>query len=143
MLFGALLWAPGCTSFNHDWAKTSNQTFTTNGFLGRGGGTWRSEANGHSGDLRCLVWQKKDGSYEARFHAIYEKVLSYGYTARLTVTRTNDTFQFGGSANLGWWAGGIYQYEGNAQGTNFFSTYRCKYDHGTFQMTRPPHGRIN
>ena len=39
--------------------------------------------------------------------------------------------------NLGWLAGGVYHYEGRADATNFFSTYTSKYDHGTFQMTRP------
>ena len=62
---------------------------------------------------------------------------SFGYSVPLQVRRTNDTYQFLGEANLGWLAGGLYHYEGSATGTNFFSTYRCKYDHGTFQMGRP------
>ncbi len=34
-------------------------------------------------------------------------------------------------------SGGVYHYDGDATPTNFFSTYKSKYDHGTFQMTRP------
>ena len=42
-----------------------------------------------------------------------------------------------GSFWLGFLAGGVYHYEGHADATNYFSTYSCKYDHGTFQMSRP------
>ena len=38
-----------------------------------------------------------------------------------------------GRANLG----GVYYYEGRATATNMISTYRTKYDHGTFDMKRP------
>ena len=67
-------------------------------------------------------------------------MLGFGYTVQLNVTETNGVFQFSGQANLGWWAGGVYRYEGHAQEMHFFSTYRCKYDHGTFQMTKLPKG---
>ena len=131
-----LLLVGGCT-FGHAWATASKQPVPANGLLGCWEGTWVSDANGHNGNLRCVVTQKNDGAYNARFHAIYKKVLGFGYTVQLKVIETNSSFGFSGEANLGWWAGGIYHYEGHAQGTNFFSTYRCKYDQGTFQMTRP------
>jgi hypothetical protein len=140
VLPAGLLLATGCTTFNHDWAKTANRPAPTNELSGRWEGTWRSEVNGHNGKLRCVVTQKKDGTYKARFHAIYQKVLGFGYTVQLSVTETNGVFQFSGQANLGWWAGGVYDYEGRAREMHFFSTYRCKYDHGTFQLTRLPEG---
>jgi len=46
-------------------------------------------------------------------------------------------WQFQGDENLGWLAGGVYHYEGRVSPTNFHSTYRSKYDHGTFEMGRP------
>jgi hypothetical protein len=64
-------------------------------------------------------------------------MLSFGYTVPLQVEPATNGFKFSGQANLHWYAGGIYKYEGHADATNFFSTYSCKYDHGTFQMTRP------
>lgn len=127
----------GCSSFSHAWAKAAVQTASTNSVLGRWAGTWSSDANGHHGELRCIVSARKDGTYNARFHAVYRKVLGFGYTALLKGVETNSAFEFSGQANLGWWAGGVYHYEGRVEGTNFFSTYRCKYDHGTFEMTRP------
>ena len=75
--------------------------------------------------------------YEARFHAKYRKVLGFGYTVRMDVEPTNSVFKFKGEADLGRLAGGKYSYDGSASPTNFFSTYKSKYDHGTFLMKRP------
>jgi hypothetical protein len=136
VLLAGLLLAGGCT-FDHAWAKAAEQPIPTTSLLGCWEGTWLSDANGHNGNLRCVVTQKNNVTYKARFHAIYQKVIGFGYTVTLTVAETNGVFRFSGEANLGWWAGGIYHYEGYAQDTKFFSTYRCKYDHGTFQMARP------
>jgi hypothetical protein len=131
-----LLLAGGCT-FNHAWTEAAKERYSTNSLLGSWEGTWLSEVNGHSGNLRCVVTLKDDGTYRARFHATYKKVLGFGYKVPLKATETNGVFRFNGEADLGWWAGGVYNYEGYAEDTNFFSTYRCKYDHGTFQMMRP------
>jgi hypothetical protein len=137
LFFTALLLTSGCTSFNHDWNTAAKQSISTNDIRGRWQGTWQSEADGHTDQLRCVVTRKEGGQYLARFHAKYRKVFSFGYTVPLQVTQTNDVSQFSGAANLGWYAGGVYHYQGHANATNFFSTYSCKYDHGTFQMTRP------
>ena len=126
----------GCSSFDHQWKKAAAQPATTD-IVGRWQGTWQSDANGHGDPLRCLITRNDQGEYQARFHAQYHKVFTFGYTVKLDVTQAADDFQFHGDANLHWWAGGVYHYEGKATPTNFFSTYRCKYDHGTFRMTRP------
>ena len=110
----------------------------TNSLQGRWEGTWLSDANQHTGALRCVVTQKSDGSWRARFHATYNKALSFGYTVTLKVEPSTNAFKFSGDANLGWYAGGVYHYEGHADDTNFFSTYSCKYDHGTFQDEKRP-----
>ena len=64
------------------------------------------------------------------------QALSFGYTVGLKTEPTEAGCKFRGEANLGALAGGVYRYEGQADATNFFSTYSCKYDHGTFQMRR-------
>ena len=107
-----------------------------NDIQGRWQGTWVSEANAHTGRLRCLVTKLEDGKYQARYHAKYRKILGFGYTAVLDTTQADGSFKFTGEADLGW-AGGVYHYEGKANGTNFYSTYQSKYDHGIFQMSRP------
>jgi hypothetical protein len=128
----------GCTSFSYDWEKAARQNPSPDDLQGRWQGTWVSEVNGHTDSLRCVVTKQSDGNYRARFLARYHKVLSFGYTVPLKVQVAEGKFTFSGDANLGWLKGGVYHYEGHADATNYFSTYNCKYDHGTFQMGRPP-----
>jgi len=133
-------WFTGCSSFERDWRAAALTPRLQDDLAGRWEGTWRSEANGHNDQLRAVIAMGSNGVYSTRFHARYKKGLfrfSFGYSVPLQVRQTNDTYQFHGEADLGWLAGGLYRYEGSAAGTNFFSNYRCKYDHGTFQMTRP------
>lgn len=140
-LFATLFLASGCHSFNQDWKKAAPQSATTNDLGGRWQGVWMSESSGHTDKLRCLITCGEDGKYQARFHAKYHTIVSFGYTVPLnlepgTATASN-TWKFSGVADLGWAAGGIYHYEGHADSTNFFSNYSSKYDHGVFNMTRP------
>jgi hypothetical protein len=128
----------GCTSFNHEWkAAAASESDSAKGLQGRWQGVWVSDVTGHTDLLRCVIEPKPDGKYRARFHAKYKKVLSFGYTVLLAAEPDGDGFTFKGDANLGWYAGGLYHYEGRANATNFHSTYLCKYDHGTFRMERP------
>ena len=106
---------------------------------GRWQGLWRSDVNGHNGQLRCLITKESDQTYRAYYHAKYRKILSFSYTVPLRVEPSDGVYKFQGEADLGWYAGAVYHYEGRASPTNFFSTYRSKHDHGTFQMTRPEH----
>ncbi|HZV33544.1 MAG TPA: hypothetical protein VFB72_03135 [Verrucomicrobiae bacterium] len=137
LLLPVLFFAGGCTSFSHDWKKAAEISPPPGSMEGRWQGVWLSDVNHHTGELRCVVTRSEDGMYRARFHAKYNKVLSFGYTVKLKVEPQANAFHFSGDANLGWYAGGIYHYDGHADATNFFSTYSCKYDHGTFKMSRP------
>ncbi len=131
-----LLVATGCSTFNRDWEKAAAKPNPMD-IQGRWQGSWLSSANSHSGELRCLVEKVSEQKYRARFDSTYKKVLHFKSTVMLKGTNDANGFRFNGKAKLPWWAGGIYHYEGNVSPTNFFSTYKCKYDHGTFQMTRP------
>jgi hypothetical protein len=135
----ALLWlgVAGCSTFHRDWKRAAAQPTPDNSISGRWEGRSQSEVNGHAGRLRCLITPLAHSQYEARFHANYWKILSYGYTVTLQTQETADALQFRGEADLGRLAGGKYAYEGRATPTNFFSTYRASRDHGTFQMSRP------
>jgi hypothetical protein len=128
--------AAGCSSFNHDWRAASATVNSTNDLAGRWQGSWHSDANGHSGKLKCVIAKQAD-TYRAHFHANYLKVLSFSYSLDLHTERNAEGgFQFTGSADLGTLGGGQYEYKGHAEGTNFFSTYSSKYEHGMFQMRR-------
>jgi hypothetical protein len=133
----SLLLASGCASFNHQWKAAAKESVPSNDLEGRWKGVWASQVDHHTDELRCIVTRKEDGTYRARFHAKYHKVFTFGYTVPLHAQPGTNGYQFNGSANLSWLAGGMYHYEGHADGTNFWSTYSCKYDHGTFQMARP------
>ena len=126
----------GCSSFNREWKKAAEnpQPF---GIAGRWEGTWSSDENGHSGELRCLLEPISERSYRARFDSTYKKILHFKSEVVLDGVMTNGVFSFEGEAKLPWWAGGLYQYEGGVTRRKFFSTYKNKYDHGTFQMSRP------
>ena len=137
ILLVLLLLASGCSSFNSDWRKASQVEWLASDLAGRWEGSWKSEANGHHGRLRCLVTKRKEGEYEARFRANYLKILSFSYVVSLEAKREGDVFKFEGSADLGAF-GGIYRYEGRAGSTNFFSTYVSAHDHGTFEMSKRP-----
>jgi len=136
-LLGAILLLTGCSGFRGDWKRAAAIPVPEGSIEGRWEGSWVSDENGHHGRLRCLLTIDETGTYQARFHAKYKRILSFGYDVPLQVIHDGSVFRFTGEADLGKLAGGIYTYEGNASPTNFFSTYKCRYDHGTFQMTRP------
>ncbi len=137
LLIATVVLGTGCAGFKRDWNAAIRNPPGEADLQGRWEGKWLSDATGHSGKLRCVVTKTAPDLYRARFHAKYQKILSFGYTVPLTTERTGNGFTFRGEANLGWWAGGVYSYEGKADATNFFARYSSKHDHGTFQMARP------
>jgi len=126
----------GCSSFNRDWKAAAGQP-TDNSLAGRWEGKWLSEVNHHTGTLRCVLKREDDSKYTASFRATYWKILRASYQVEFTGEMRDGIWNFHGDENLGWFAGGVYHYEGRLTPTNFHSTYRCQYDHGTFELTRP------
>ena len=129
--------ASGCSTFNHDWKAAATSPTPAGDLQGRWQGVWQSDVNHHTGKLRCLLTRIGDNQYRARYHATYSKIMTFTYAVDLSVEPKDATFAIGGAANLGWLAGGEYRYAGTVTPTNFFSTYESRYDHGTFQMSRP------
>ena len=128
----------GCSSFNRDWRKAAGQS--TQGIEGRWVGRWHSDHNQHNGVLRCLINKKSGDLHETRFHAKYKLsifTISYPYDMEMTITRTDDAFNFKGEADLGWLAGGLYKYDGTGTTNNLAINYRSPKDHGTFRLQRP------
>ena len=132
-----ILGLTGCSSFQRDWKSAAHVPVAAHGIQGRWEGTWLSDRNSHTDQLRCLLTTNGSGLYQARFRAKYRKIFTFSYTVPLQVRETPAQWEFQGEANLGWYAGGLYHYEGQATATNFFSTYRCPSDRGTFRLTRP------
>ena len=123
------------SDFKRRWSQPAPLPSTANGLQGRWVGEWISEANGHRGALRGVLTRGESGDYKASFHAVYAKVLRVCYSVQLHGTWSDAKLKLEGEADLGALAGGIYSYRGEADETKFSCTYKCKYDHGTFQMT--------
>jgi len=129
----------GCT-FSRDWTKAGAYPAHTNDVSGRWIGHWRSDANGHYGQLRCILTQHSTNAYMARFRARFWKVFATGYSVPLTLTATNAHYLFEGQADLGVLGGGVYTYNGTVTPLAMESTYKSKHDHGTFVLRRPQRG---
>jgi hypothetical protein len=135
----AALPAAGCSRFERDWRRPALQQLTSanDRMLGRWKGSWKSEASGHSGKLRCIVTPADEHTRRAEFKASFAVLLKFEYTLDLQSEQREDAEYFHGVADLGSLAGGVYEYNGHADGRTFKCTYRTKSDHGYFKMTRP------
>ena len=130
----------GCSRFERDWkaALAEPGPATRPGSVeGPWQGRWRSEAGHGGGELRCLLRLREDGRYEARFRATFWGVFKAGYTVELTATPQPIGWRVEGEEDLGWLAGGTYEYEGEITVKQFDCDYRSKHDRGTFKLGRP------
>jgi hypothetical protein len=143
----------GC-AFDRKWRAMKRAELVDNapaadGLAGRWEGRWVSDANGHSGGLRAIITPAPqtltaDRHYHAEFDASYMGLLRFGYGMTL-VAKTNQAatgghVSFHGEEDLGAMAGGLYRYNGTADGTTFNATYESKDDKGRFEMSRPRTG---
>ncbi len=84
-----------------------------------------------------MLRQTSGDDYDAHYHATFWKIFRSSYRVPLKVDRTAGRFTLSGESDLGLLSGGVYTYEGEATPESFFSTYKSKYDFGTFEMKRP------
>jgi hypothetical protein len=131
------LFLTGCSSFNREYKAALAQPIPTNDISGPWEGRWVSDKNGHTGKLRAVLRQSSAEEYDAYFHATFWKFFRSSYRVPLKYKEENGRTTISGEQDLGWLSGGVYTYEGEATPTRFFSTYKMKYDHGTFEMKRP------
>ena len=133
VLFSAILTLSGCsTSFNREYKSALSQPIPDSP-AGPWEGRWLSDKNGHTGKLRAVLTKRSSEEYDAFFHATYWKIFRASYRVPLKIEGTT----LSGEADLGWLSGGRYTYQGEVTPSTFFSTYKMKYDHGTFEMNRP------
>jgi len=126
----------GCSSFDKNWNAFPAEHNDGIGVIGRWYGTWTSEASGHTGELRCIVTPKSDGAYLAEYHATFMGALSAGYETTFKPRYVGGRFQFEGTQDLGFMAGGVYTYDGEVDGDEYFANYRSKNDQGVYRMQR-------
>lgn len=126
-----------CSSFETDWKSTLRNPTPTNDISGPWIGTWQNTNNDHGNQLRAVIRRKSIHQWQVHFHAHYGRLLTFAYRIQLNGDERDGQVQFTGEENLGWWVGGLFRYVGEANPTNFFSTYENKYDSGTFTLHRP------
>ena len=126
--------------FNREWSKATAQAAAQHpkDITGPWRGIWRSDANGHNGELRCIITALDDKSGSSRFHyhATFMKFLSATYDVTHVVKPVKGGFIFSGDQELTGAGGGLYHYEGKATPHEFHATYRSASDHGVFEMKR-------
>lgn len=142
LLTAALLPLAGGCAFDRKWNRMGSEPSAKadTGLAGRWVGTWTSERSNHKGKLRAIITPVNEITYRADFNATYLGILRFGYSMNLTARPEEGSAgatRFTGQENLGWIAGGLYQYEGVTDGQTFECTYQAKSDHGRFRMTRP------
>lgn len=137
LLTVAALLLTGCSSFNREWNTAIAQTPSATDISGPWEGQWTSDKNGHTGRLRGIFRQTSGNEYDAHFQATFWKIFRASYRAPLKYSELNGLYTLSGESDLGMLSGGLYTYEGEATPTRFFSTYKNKYDYGTFEMKRP------
>jgi hypothetical protein len=120
--------------FKRRWNQPAPPPSAANDLQGHWEGEWISQASGHRGPLRCVLSKTSPGDYQAAFHAVYCGALRVAYTVPLHGRIDGGKLSLEGETDIGRLAGGIYSYKGEADETAFRCTYRCRYDHGTFQM---------
>ena len=138
-----LLLLSGCgMRFERDWkmAIEEHAAGNTTAVTGPWTGSWETETNGHTGDLRCLVERPddlKDDTYRFRYHATWGKIFQGGYTADYDVKRSGGGgYSVKGSKDLGMF--GEFSHDGTIRGEAFNATYESSGgDTGTFLMKRP------
>jgi len=131
-----LLTLTGCSSFESDWKAAAETPTPDDAITGRWTGTWLSDVNDHTGDLRAIITKIDDDTYEAHYHATWGAV-SGAYKTKLHVTkREGHRVEFESSKDLGLFYG-VYDTTGHITPTEYHAEYESKGDHGTNTLQRP------
>jgi hypothetical protein len=139
LLLAACLSLTSCgMGFRAQWVRAGKNTIT-DGIAGRWSGSWKSEVNGHTGYLKCIVPPETPGSHKRDFlyRAGWKKVLAATLSAPAEVKPKGKDHQFESRKDLGI-LGGEFTSKGTVSGDDFRATYHSSLDHGTFTMQRVP-----
>lgn len=108
---------------------------------GRWEGEWVSAATGHRGPLRCVMTVETPERWTGCFRGGYARIFRACYGATLhTAVLGPDRYTFSGQADLGWAAGGVYEFDGQGGHQELVFRYRSRLDRGEFRLRRPRSG---
>ena len=123
-------------AFLEQWRRYESRSVPTQGLSGRWIGEWISDANGHRGELKCVLEPVSPALYRAHFYASFAKIFRVGYATDLKLEESDGLARLRGEADLGVLAGGTYRCEGEVTGSRLECRYDCRYDHGIFRLNR-------
>ena len=137
MLAAALLLLGGCSGGFEKKFETARAMPIPAGdpIVGAWEGTWTG-TDGHAGPLRAILTPAGTNAYRAEFHAGYS-IFTHESTVMLTGQRLGNKLSFRGEEDLGWMAGGVFNYQGTVTPTTFHSTYDSEKHDGVYEMHRP------
>ncbi len=101
-------------------------------------GTWRTETNGHEGDLRCIASPTDEkGIYEFWYHATWFRIFRGGYKVYFDVAPGKGGYVVSGEEDLGLF--GTFAHDGVVKGRKFHATYtnERRNQEGAFRLQRP------
>jgi len=136
----ALAAVAGCSHFDKRWAEAVAKP-PDHPIMGAWEGSWRSDANGHSGKLRLIV--TPDPASPAGDRAAFTYRASWAAlngtfeTKQPLVLKPDGRWTSEGEWELPAWAGGMYRYQMQGSRDTVLATFRAKRDHGTFSFHRP------
>jgi hypothetical protein len=138
LVASSLMALSGCatSTFERDWKTAASYANAADDISGCWEGTWESHVNGHHGKLRAIVTRQGADTYYMQFKATFLGVVPFKFALPVYVTENGGVYALQGEADLGWLAGGVYTYSGEATPCDFVSSYCAKNDHGVFRMTR-------
>ena len=126
-----------CRDFHEAWEAAGAPREPAD-MAGRWEGEWVSTATGHRGPLRCVMAVTSEHQWQARFRAGYARVFRACYATELHAARLGpDRYTFSGQSDLGWAAGGVYEYDGQGGSDELVFRYRSRLDNGEFRLRRP------
>jgi len=128
-----LLATCGCSNIDQQWQAAGDHP---KGIEGRWQGIWKSEQDGHSGALRCVIRQTGPETYDCLFNATFWSIFRFTYEAKLTGRAVGEQVYLMGDQDLGW-PMGPYHYAGSANPRQFYCAYHARDDHGFFALARP------
>ncbi len=128
----------GC-AFEREWQAAQSYAYPEHELAGCWDGSWQSDSSSRQGDLRAIITKEGAGAYHAHFKATHATGIPFEFDTPLLVTDDGSVYTFESEADLGWLAGGLYNCEGMANGSDFDADFRVSNgNHGSFRMQKLP-----
>lgn len=121
-------------AFHKEWKAALTRPVKPGNIAGAWEGTWRSEFNGHTGRLRCVVPEGTKSKPEFHYHATWAKVFSGSMKAVHHLRQQPNGVSFRAQHNLGTY--GDFIADGTITDQKFSARYQAAGDQGMFEMQR-------